>query len=101
MSVNGILLNQKQNDNNNDLNSSLLFLETSRENEDLIIDYGTGSTNNMIYFSSSFISPPVILWSYETSQNSATLQVNLSNFTIKTSDNVRINWIAIGGRAND
>lgn len=98
MSVNGILLNQKQNNNNNDLNSSLLFLETSRENEDLIIDYGTGSTNSVIYFSSSFASPPVVLWSCQTSQNSAKLQINSTDFTITTSDRVAVNWIAIGGR---
>ena len=98
MRVNGILLGQKQNDSNNDLNSSLLFLETSRENEDLIIDYGTGSTNTMIYFSSYFVSPPIVLWSCQTSQNSAELQINSTYFTIKTSDQVAINWIAIGGK---
>ena len=98
MSVNGILLGQNNNNNNNDLNSSLLFLETSRENEDLIIDYGTGSTNTIIYFSSFFISPPVVLWSCQTLQNSATLQINSTDFTITTPDQVAINWIAIGGR---
>ena len=101
MSVNGILLGQNTNSNDNDLNSTLLFLETSRENEDLIIDYGTGSTNSVIYFSSFFTSPPVVLWSCKTSQNYAELQVNSTDFTITTSDKVCINWIAIGGKIND